>query len=337
MDRTFIIAEAGVNHNGSVEIALRLIDEAKTTGADCIKFQTFSADKIVTRLAEKAKYQLDTTTRNESQYEMLRKLELSEKDHRTLFEYAKKRSIMFLSSPFDEESVDMLDCLGISIYKIGSGELTNHPLLVHVARKKKPIILSTGMSTLDEVKDALEAIYSVGNISVTLLHCVTEYPAPFEEINLRAMLTMRAAFRVPVGYSDHTQGTEISIAAVALGAKVIEKHFTLNRKMEGPDHRASLEPSEFGKMVVAIRNTEAALGSGIKKPAPCEMSNISVARKSIIASRRILAGETITASTIVIKRPGYGIAPSQVGKVLGCTAAVNIEPEEVIRWEYLRK
>ena len=334
--RTFIIAEAGVNHNGDPRLAVQLVVAAKRAGADAVKFQTFKADKLVSRNAAKAEYQKRHTAAGESQLEMLRRLELSVPEHRNLIAQCERLGIQFLSSAFDEASADLLDRLGVSLYKIPSGEITNHPYLSHLARKQKPLILSTGMATLGEVEAALAAIYSTGNQRVTLLHCVTEYPAPYDEINLAAISTLRHAFRVPVGYSDHTDGIDIAVAAVALGAAVIEKHFTLDRNLEGPDHKASLEPEELGRMIESIRRVERALGDGIKKPAPCELKNMQVARKSLVAARRIRAGGRLTRTNVVAKRPGNGVAPYELDKILGRRVAAALEPDEVITWSHLR-
>jgi N,N'-diacetyllegionaminate synthase len=279
-DRIFVIAEAGVNHNGSVDLARQLVEAARDAGADAVKFQTFRAEDLVVRGAQKAPYQRVTTDARESQFDMLKRLELDAPAHAELMAHCRRTGIVFLSSPFDERSADMLERLGVERFKLGSGELTNLPLIAHVAEKRKPVILSTGMATLDEVEAALDTFRRHGGTDVTLLHCVTEYPCPVEQVNLRAMLTLRAAFRVPVGYSDHTEGTDIAIAAAAIGAQVIEKHFTLDRHMEGPDHKASLEPAEFGRMVQAIRHVSLALGDGVKRPAACELPNMVIARKS---------------------------------------------------------
>jgi N-acetylneuraminate synthase len=333
MQPTFIIAEAGVNHNGSLDTALSLVDEAHCVGADCIKFQTFRAKKLLTRAAAKAEYQKQTTSADESQYEMIKKLELSEADHRILIERCRECGIEFLSSPFDKESADLLEGLGVARFKIPSGEVTNLPFLNHLARKRKPLILSTGMSTLGEVEAAVSTIRSAGNDLITLLHCVTEYPAPFSQINLHAMQTLSAAFGLPVGYSDHTPGIEIAVAAVALGARVIEKHFTLDKRMEGPDHRASLEPGELKQMVQAIRNVEASLGSGVKTPAECEIANRSVARKSLVAARPIRNGSRLVPADIAVKRPGSGIQPQDIEKVVGLVTTRDLEADEVITWE----
>lgn len=312
-------------------MAKRLVDSAKKCGADAIKFQTFKASSLVTPDAKKAKYQFENTQSSTSQFEMLKKLELNRKAHIELFKYCKKKNITFLSSPFDEESVDMLDELGVTMFKIPSGEITNTPFLKYVARKRKPIILSTGMSTLKEVKTALDTIYSTGNKKVTLLHCVTEYPAPYADINLNAMITMRQAFKVPVGYSDHTSGIEIAIASAALGAEVIEKHFTLDRSMKGPDHKASIEPTEFKKMIVSIRNVEIAMGNGKKIPAKSELKNIDVVRKSIIAKIDIKKGEILTTNNLTAKRPGSGISPYKLDSILGKKAKKNFKKDELIK------
>jgi len=335
-DRTFVIAEAGVNHNGSVDIARRLVEEAGRAGADCVKFQSFSADRLVSCRAGKAPYQRRGAADAETQYDMLRTLELSEDDHRSLMEISRDNGVQFLSSPFDEQSADMLDRLGAAAFKVPSGELTNHGFLRYLAEKGRPLILSTGMSTLAEVAEAVDVILGAGTRELSLLHCVTEYPAPFAEINLRAMRTMAVAFGLPVGYSDHTPGTEVAVAAVALGARIIEKHLTLGRDMEGPDHAASLEPRELAEMVRAIRNVEAALGDGVKAPAPCEASNIGVARKSLVAERDIVAGERIGPGNVVVKRPGHGIRPADLEKVMGLIVTADIKAGNVITWKDLK-
>lgn len=337
MERVFVIAEAGVNHNGSIDLALRLIDAAKDIGADAIKFQSFRATSLASQSAQKALYQERTTSASESQLQMLRRLELNADAHRTLLEHSQKIGLQFLSSPFDAESADLLDDLRIPLFKIPSGEITNFPFLEHLARKGKPLILSTGMSTLSEVEEAVSIINASGTNQLTLLHCVTEYPAPYAEVNLRAMQTLKTAFGLPVGYSDHTLGTEISVAAVALGAEVIEKHLTLDRSLPGPDHRASLEPSEFKQMVAAIRHTEAALGNGIKAPAPCELPNIAVARKSIVASCSLAQGHVLVNTDLAIKRPGNGLAPRLLPQLVGRRLRTNVSADEAIRWEQLEQ
>ncbi len=334
--RTFIIAEAGVNHNGDPALAKKLVAAARRAGADAIKFQTFKSEKLVSRNAAKAEYQRRNGSAGESQLDMLRRLELDARTHRELIAHCKRVGILFLSTPFDEASADMLAKLDVSQFKISSGEITNHPLLAHVARKKKPIILSTGMATLGEVEAALAVIRKAGNDAVTLLHCVTEYPAPYDEINLSAMTTMRQAFGVEVGYSDHTDGIDIAIAAVALGAVIIEKHFTLDKNLEGPDHKASLEPDELARMIESIRRVERALGDGVKRPARCELKNMQVVRKSVVASQRIEAGESLARKMLTIKRPGTGVAPFDLEKILGRRVNAHLEPDEVITWRHLR-
>jgi len=335
MARTLIIAEAGVNHNGSVDLALQLVETARACGADAVKFQSFRADRIVTRSAAKAVYQERTTSGTESHFEMLKRLELDADAHRILIDRCREVKIEFLSSPFDEESVDLLDTMGVSQLKIPSGEITNLPLLQHVAQKKRPVILSTGMATLGEVEEAVHALQAAGTPQITLLHCVTEYPAPYREINLRAMLTLKAAFGLPVGYSDHSDGIEIAIAAVAMGAEVIEKHFTLDRALPGPDHAASLEPAQFKQMVAAIRNVESALGNGIKVPAQCERQNILVARKSVVAAHDLPIGHQLRADDLTIKRPGTGISPKFLQALIGHTLRTSIKEDEVINWNHL--
>ncbi len=335
MPKAFIIAEAGVNHNGSLDLAIQLIDTARAAGADAVKFQTFRADALAARSAHKAAYQDRTTSRDESQLEMLRRLELDEAAHRRLIEHCESVGIRFLSSPFDHESVDLLAAMNLPIFKIPSGEITNHPFLRHIAGKGKPIILSTGMCTLDEVKEAVDVLRDAGAHDITLLHCVTEYPTPYPQVNLRAMLTLKEAFGLPVGYSDHTPGIEISVAAVALGAEVIEKHFTLDRTLPGPDHAASLEPAELAQMVSSIRHVEEALGNGIKMPAPCEIPNISVARKSVVAARALSAGHTLQETDLAIKRPGNGLAPKTLPDLVGRTLRVAIDQDQLLHWDQL--
>ena len=338
--KTFIIAEAGVNHNGSIEIAKKLIDAAVDARADAVKFQTFKAEKIVTRTAQKADYQIKNTGTDESQFDMLKQLELPHDAYKELFLHCIEKNIVFMSTPFDEESAGMLDELGMSIFKIPSGEITNKPLIRHIAAKNKPVILSTGMSYLEEVEKAVGWIKDVWKTldekpRLTLLHCVSNYPSAIEDTNLLAMKTMEETFGFPVGYSDHTMGIEIPIAAVAMGARVIEKHFTLDRSMQGPDHKASLEPDELSAMVKAIRNIEMAIGDGIKKPAKNEMETRDIVRKSLVAASDIKAGETISFEDIVIKRPGTGIYPEFKEKVIGMQAKKNISVDSVIRWEEL--
>jgi N,N'-diacetyllegionaminate synthase len=331
-ERVFIIAEAGVNHNGSIDTAKKLIDAAKGAGADACKFQTFRADRLVSRFARKAVYQERTTDPAESQLAMVRRLELDQKSHEALFRYCRKRGIVFLSSPFDIESVRFLNGLGLKIFKIPSGEITNLPYLREVGGLKKKVIMSTGMATLQEAGAALTVLVGCGTKKedVTVLHCNTEYPTPPGDVNLRAMLTIRDRLGVKVGYSDHTTGIEVSIAAAALGAEVIEKHFTLDRMMEGPDHRASLLPTELKKMVDAVRNIEEALGDGRKQPSESEKKNMAAARKSIVAARDIEKGETFTAENITVKRPATGVSPMRWDEALGKRAKRRFREDEPI-------
>ncbi|NLW68963.1 MAG: N-acetylneuraminate synthase [Bacteriovoracaceae bacterium] len=331
----FIIAEAGVNHNGSLETAKALVRQAGMAGADAVKFQTFRADALAAEGLEKAWYQKKTSNAVESQLSMLRRLELGVEEHRELVRFCRSQRIMFLSTPFDEQSADLLESLGVPMLKIGSGELTNLPFLRHVARKRRPMIISTGMANLGEVEEALEVVLSAGNREITLLHCVTEYPAPPMEVNLRAMQTLHRAFGFPVGYSDHTEGIEIAVAAAALGASVIEKHFTLDRSAEGPDHRSSLDPPMFADMVRAIRNVEDAMGDGRKRPAPCEIKNIPMARRSVVALGAISKGRVITRDLLAIKRPGDGIAPRDMDKIVGLKARRSIPAHKAITWDDL--
>ena len=328
----FIIAEAGVNHNGSIELAKQLIDVAKNAGANAIKFQTFKAAKLVSKRAAKADYQKKTTNAEESQLDMIKKLELSRNTHIELIDYCKQKNIKFLSTPFDHESIDMLDEFGLKIFKIPSGEITNLPYLRHIGGLKKEVILSTGMADLGEIEDALDILTASGTDKekITVLHATTEYPCPLEEVNLTAMLTIKNAFGVKVGYSDHTKGIEVPIAAVALGAKVIEKHFTLDCNMEGPDHKASLEPDELKAMVASIRNIEKALGDGIKKASPSELKNMSVARKSIVAAEDIAKGDKFTEKNITVKRPGTGISSMRWDEIIGKTAEKDYVEDEII-------
>ena len=332
MSKTLIIAEAGVNHNGSIKIAKKLIDVAKDCGADAVKFQTFTAEKLVRFNAEKAAYQKETSGIDETQFNMIKKLELDVKTHKELIKYCSKKGILFLSSPFDFNSIDLLVELGLEIIKIPSGEIVNLPYLKKIGKLKKRIILSTGMADLGEIKNALDVLISSGTEKdgITVLHCNTEYPTPYEDVNLNAMATIKKAFGVKVGYSDHTLGIEVPIAAVALGAEAIEKHFTLDKNMKGPDHKASLEPSELKAMVNGIRKIEKALGDGIKKPSKSEQKNINVVRKSIVAIKPIKKGEIFSEENIGVKRPGTGISPMKWYEVIGKTAKKDFEIEEWI-------
>jgi N-acetylneuraminate synthase len=328
--RTLIIAEAGVNHNGELALARKLVAAAAAAGADLVKFQTFVADRSIAASAPKARYQEDGSS--ESQHEMVRKLELSRGDHEVLIDECRERGIGFLSTAFDIGSFELLEALGLDLVKIPSGEITNLPLLRRMAYGGKPILLSTGMASLGEIDAALDVIEQAGTprAHVTLLHCNTAYPTPADDVNLRAMLSLKAAFGVEVGYSDHTVGIEIPIAAVALGATVIEKHFTLNRGLPGPDHRASLEPAELEAMVRAIRNVERALGNGVKRPTASELENRAIARKSLVASRAIHAGERFSADNLAAKRPGTGISPMRWDDVVGRAASRDFAPDELI-------
>lgn len=329
---TLIIAEAGVNHNGDIGLAKQLIAEAAKAGADFVKFQTFVTGSIISAQAPKAEYQKGSTDPLESQYDMVRKLELSRADHETLIEECAKHGIAFFSTAFDADSFDLLVELGISMVKIPSGELTNLPFLRHACRLRMPVLLSTGMASLGDIEAAIEAIEAAGTprSMITVLHCTTEYPAPMEDVNLLAMANMGKAFGVQVGYSDHTPGIEVAIAAVALGAKVIEKHFTLDRYLPGPDHLASLEPTEFAAMVASIRNIERAMGDGIKRPSPSESKNRAIARKSLVARVAIAAGETFGAHNVAAKRPGTGLSPMHWDDVCGRVARRAFAADELI-------
>jgi N,N'-diacetyllegionaminate synthase len=331
----FIIAEAGVNHNGSVDCAKKLIDTAKWAGADAVKFQIFKAEDVVIPQAEKAEYQKNTTSQDESQFEMIKKLELSEDEFRYLASYSREKGILFLSTPFSFKSVDLLEEMGISAYKIASGEITNFPLLEHIARKGKPIILSTGMSTLEEIGEALKAINDAGEKRVVLLHCVTSYPVRIEDINLRAIETIGKAFSLPVGLSDHTLGKTSSIAAVVMGACMIEKHFTLCRNLPGPDHKASLEPTELKELAEAVRDVEKAMGSGIKQPTLEEEKIKLIARRSIVAATEIPKDSMITRDMLDIKRPGTGIAPKNLMAIVGKRAKDEIPKDSLITWDVI--
>ncbi len=329
----FIIAEAGVNHNGSKELAKKLIDVASEAGADAVKFQTFKAEKLVSKNAKKADYQQKNMSENDdSQFNMLKKLELDVDTHNELIAYAKSKNIMFLSTPFDHESIELLNNLELPIFKIPSGEITNLPYLRHIGSLQKKVILSTGMSHLGEIEATLDVLVNAGTKKedITVLHANSMYPTPIEDVNLKAMQTIGAAFDVAFGYSDHTLGIEVDIAAVALGASCIEKHFTLDKTMEGPDHKASLEPDELKAMVQGIRNIEKALGSTLKKPSKSEMPNIEVARKSIVASQSIAKGELFSEENLTTKRPAKGISPMRWDDIVGKTAQQDYEVDELI-------
>ncbi|GIQ69986.1 N-acetylneuraminate synthase [Xylanibacillus composti] len=357
MKRTYIIAEAGVNHNGSLALAKELIEAASDAGADAIKFQTFRADKIVTLNAAKAAYQLTNTSADESQYDMLKKLELSYEQHFELVHYAKERGIQFLSTPFDLESADFLiGKLKLPVMKISSGDLTNALLLLRISQGNIPVILSTGMATLGEIEEALGVLafgYAVSNRMepsierfrqayrsekgqaslkqhVTLLHCTSEYPAPVNDVNLKAMLTLSHAFDLPVGYSDHTKGIAIPIAAAALGAQIIEKHFTLDKELPGPDHKASLDPAQLQEMIAAIRDVDQSLGGPLKLPAESELKNLEVSRKSLVTSKPVREGECFTSENLTVKRPGGGTQPMQYWRILGQKATRHYDADELV-------
>jgi len=327
----YIIAEAGDNHNGDFNLALKLVDVAKNAGADCVKFQTFITEEVISTKAEKAEYQKVSTAANESQYDMVKKLELSFDQFRQIKAYCDKKRICFLSTAFDLPSVEFLKKMDMPFWKIPSGEITNLPYLIAIAKTGGDIVLSTGMCTVDEIQAAINVLSNNGAGKITLLHCNTEYPTPYADVNLRAMATMREYFHCPVGYSDHTTGIEVPIAAVALGAVIVEKHFTLNKNMDGPDHSASLEPLELAEMISAIRHIEYALGSPEKKPSHSEKKNINIARKSITARTKIRCGEILTEENLAVKRPGNGISPMKWFEVLGTSAIRDFEPDEMIQ------
>lgn len=326
----YIIAEAGVNHNGSLETAFALVEKAQEAGADCVKFQTFISENTICRQAEKAPYQKEATGGDVSQLDMVKKLELPFEAFLKLRERCNEIGITFLSTPFDLDSIIFLDAFDMPFWKIPSGEITNLPYLLAIARTNKPVVMSTGMCEMEEIRTAIDVLKANGTPKVTLLHCNTEYPTPFSDANLRAMETMRSSFNVEVGYSDHTPGIEIPIAAAALGASIIEKHFTLDKNMEGPDHRASLEPQELKALVEGVRHVEAALGDGVKRPSPSEQKNIDVARKSIVARCAIQRGEVLTEKNLAAKRPGSGISPMRWFEVLGTQAVRDFAADELI-------
>lgn len=330
MSSVYIIAEAGVNHNGDINLAKKLIDEAKKSGADAVKFQTFKAEKLVTKSAVKAEYQTKNDKGSLSQFDMLKRLELSYDDFEELLHYCNTVGIDFLASAFDLESVDFLDNLGMKLFKIPSGEITNYPYLKKIAQTGKQVVLSTGMSTYGDIEDALNILHENGAKDVIVLHCNTEYPTPMTDVNLRAMNSIKEAFNVKVGYSDHTEGIEIPTAAVALGGVLIEKHFTLDKNMDGPDHKASLNPEELSDMVRAIRNVEVALGNGVKTLSQSEKNNLEIVRKSIVANEFIAEGDIFTEDNLTVKRPGNGISPMEWENVIGKTASKSFQEDEVI-------
>lgn len=331
-NHVFIIAEAGVNHNGSMTLAKKLIDVAVEAKADAVKFQTFKAENVLSKNAQKAEYQKETTDAKESQFEMIKRLELDLEMHKELIAYCQSKNIMFLSTPFDHESIELLDGLGLEIFKIPSGEITNLPYLRHIGSLAKKVILSTGMATLDEISDALDVLLEAGTKkeNITVLHANTMYPTPMEDVNLNAMLTIGQTFDISFGYSDHTLGIEVDIAAVALGASVIEKHFTLDKNMDGPDHKASLEPHELKAMVQGIRNIEKALGDGVKRLSRSESANLNVIRKSIVAKCSIKKGEVFSSENISVKRPAGGISPMLWDEVIGKSATKDYEVDAFI-------
>ena len=328
-NKVLIIAEAGVNHNGDFDIAKKLVESAKEAGADIVKFQTLNADKLVSKYAMKADYQINNTD-NGTQLDMLKKLSLNKEEFIDLKSYCNECGIIFLASPFDIDSIEFLDSINIPFWKIPSGEITNYPYLVKIANTHRDIIMSTGMSNTSEIRDAIKVLRENGSGKISLLHCNTEYPTPYADVNLRAMITLREEFNVDVGYSDHTLGIEVPIAAVAMGAPVIEKHFTLDRSMEGPDHKASLEPSELKDMIQSIRNIEEALGDGEKCVSESERKNLDVARKSIVAKTDIKIGEVFSEDNITTKRPGTGISPMKWEEILGKKATRDYREDELI-------
>lgn len=330
MKHVIIIAEAGVNHNGSFELAKKMVDAAKEAGVDYVKFQTFNPKKLVSKYAEKAEYQKETTGSDETQLQMLQKLALTEDNFLSLRDYCREVGIGFISTPFDLDSIDFLETFDMDFWKVPSGEVTNLPYLEAIARTKRKVVMSTGMCDMNEIQDAIEVLEKNGTTDITLLHCNTQYPTPYEHVNLSAMNSIKDALHKEVGYSDHTQGIEVPIAAVAMGATVIEKHFTLDKNMEGPDHKASLNPSELKHMVVAIRNIERAIGNGLKEPSSSEMANKGVARKSIVASRSIKQGEAFSEENLTTKRPGTGISPMKWYEVIGKVAPRDFSEDEII-------
>ena len=331
-NRVFIIAEAGVNHNGSIQLAKKLIDVAVDAKADAVKFQTFKTENLVSKNAQKADYQKQTTNSGESQFDMIKKLELDLDTHKELIAYCKTKNIMFLSTPFDYDSIELLNNLGLEIFKIPSGEITNLPYLRHIGKLNKKVVLSTGMADIGEIEDTLDILIQAGTKkeNITVLHANTEYPTPMEDVNLKAMKTIGNTFDIAYGYSDHTLGIEVDIAAVAMGASCIEKHFTLDKNMEGPDHKASLEPDELKAMVSAIRNIELALGSSVKKPSKSESKNIEIARKSLVAKTNIKKGEIFTENNVTIKRPGNGISPMRWDEIIGTVSQKDYKEDELI-------
>ena len=338
-NRTLIIAEAGVNHNGSLDLAKKLVDVASEAGVDYVKFQTFKAETLVSRTAKKAEYQQrNINDGDDSQFAMIKKLELNVEMHKVLIDYCQHKHVKFLSTAFDLDSIDLLNELEIDLFKIPSGEITNLPYLQKIGAIGKPVILSTGMANLGEIEAALTVLIDAGTDrgSISVLHCNTEYPTSMEDVNLKAMLTIGEAFKVQVGYSDHTLGIEIPVAAVAMGATIIEKHFTLDKTMEGPDHMASLEPDELINMVKAIRNIEKAMGNGIKRPSASEAKNMEIARKSIHIAKHLSVGHVLTMDDLLMKRPGSGISPMQINSVLGKSVTVALQEDDMLNWNQMQ-
>jgi N-acetylneuraminate synthase len=336
-NHVFVIAEIGVNHDGDVKLAEEMVTEAAKCGADAVKFQTFKAHNAISSIARKLDYQIaNTGSPGESQRDMVARFELSREDHIVLKRVAERSEVVFFSKPADPSSADLLESIGVELYKIGSSDITNLPLIRHIARKNKPIILSTGMATLGEVSIALQTIESLSSRDLYLLHCTTEYPCPFSDVNLRAMVALGTTFGRIVGYSDHTLGIEISVAAVAMGARIIEKHFTLDRAQAGPDHRTSLEPDEFRSMVQAIRHIETAMGDGVKRPAKGELANIDAMRRSVVAARDLQVGNVVAPKDVTVKRPGTGIAPADFEKVIGLRLARPVKSDDVLTWDHFK-
>jgi N-acetylneuraminate synthase/N,N'-diacetyllegionaminate synthase len=334
-DGVFIIAEAGINHNGDMQLARGLVDIAAAAEVDAVKFQTYRTEDLLTADAPKAEYQKAATGEEESQFEMLKRCELSQEQLEEIVTYCKAKEILFISTPFEERSADLLESLDVPLFKIPSGEITNLPFLGYVARKGRPLIISTGMSYLGEVEQAMQTVWQSGCEEVALLHCTSNYPASVHDVNLQAMSLLKQSFKVPVGYSDHTLGFEIAVAAVALGARIIEKHFTIDRKLPGPDHQASLEPKQLKQLVQVIRNVEVALGDGIKQPAEAELSTRSMARKSLVFAKTLSAGTELTEEMVEAKRPGTGISPVFLQRIVGRRLVRNVEAGALISWEVL--
>ena len=333
-NKVFVIAEAGVNHNGDISLAKKLIYAAKEAGADAVKFQNFKASRVISTFAKKAEYQKNHTNDSESQLDLVSKLELKDDDYKILQDYAKKLGILFLSTPKDIPSAELLEKINMPIYKIGSSEINNFEFLHYISKTNKPIILSTGMCVLSEVEAAINVIKNSSNSPIYILHCVSQYPSPIDQVNLNSMLTMKKAFRLPVGYSDHTIGSEAVIAAVALGAKIIEKHFTIDKSLQGPDHKVSMDLSEMKSMILSIRAVESCLGDGIKKPADCEINNVMLLRRSLVFAKNFQKGHVIEYSDMLIKRPGNGLEPKYKGEITGSILSEDVVEDEPINWSH---